>query len=93
MTSREEELIAERNRIARAMADLRDEHAALQARFDEFAEMCASHSADRAAEQVAAQDLSGRVADIAISAPEDAKARLESAVQEYAAELTRIEGL
>jgi hypothetical protein len=86
-------LIAERNRIARELADLRDQHKALDARFGEFAEMCTIHKADRAAEQVAAQVLASRVTEIAIHVPEDAKARLELAVRDYKAELVRIEGL
>lgn len=92
MSSREEELIAERNQIARAIADLRDEHATLMTKFTEFAEMCASHSADRCAEQVAAQDLLGRVMEVTREVPEGAKARLESAIRDYGAELARIEG-
>jgi prefoldin subunit 5 len=87
------DLIAERNRIARELADLRDQHEALKAKFNEFAETCTTHSADRSAEQVAAQVLAGRVTEIAFHVPDDAKARLEAAVRDYTTALVRIEGL
>ena len=50
-------LMNERNRLARALADRNDEYDTLSDRFDAFAETCADHCVDRAAEQVAAEDL------------------------------------
>jgi hypothetical protein len=44
------------NAIARQLADKADELAALQQRFDDFADTCSGHSADRVVEQVAADD-------------------------------------
>jgi len=49
--------LAERQRLARALADRNDEYDALKAEFDQFADVCSSHSADRCVEQVAMEDL------------------------------------
>lgn len=49
--------LVERQRLARALADRNDEYDTLRAEFNQFAEVCASHSADRCVEQVAAEDL------------------------------------
>jgi hypothetical protein len=98
VSSREEELLAERNRFARELADLRDEHADLRQRFEAFAETCVDHCVDRAAESVAAQQLVERVRQIAAQlkpyvASVGAYADLEIAVKEYAVEVARIEGI
>lgn len=77
-------LTTERNRLAREAADLRDVHDALRKRHQEFAETCGSHSADRAAEQVAAEVLVERL---------EGGADVQAAIRDYKAELTRIEGI
>lgn len=77
-------LTAERNRLARETADLRDTHDALRRRHAEFAETCGVHSVDRAAEQVAAEMLVERL---------EAGASVTEAIRDYKAEITRIEGI
>jgi hypothetical protein len=80
-------LTAERNRIARELADLRDDHDSLRERHAEFAETCTSHSLDRAAEQVAAEQLVERLENL------DTGEAVKAAVRDYKAEITRIEGI
>jgi hypothetical protein len=80
-------LTAERNRMARELADLRDVHDALRERHAEFAETCGVHSADRAAEQVAAALLVERLENL------DTGEAVKAAVRDYKAEITRIEGI
>lgn len=77
-------LAAERNRLARETADLRDTHDALRRRHAEFAETCGVHSADRAAEQVAAEVLVEQL---------EAGADVKTAIRAYKVEITRIEGI
>lgn len=77
-------LTTERNRLARETADLRDVHDALRERHRDFAETCGVHSADRAAEQVAAEVLVERL---------EAGVAVDVAVRDYKAEITRIEGI
>lgn len=85
--------LTDRNRIARELADLRDEHEALQAQHAQFTGTCTVHSADRAAQQVAADQLITRIEKIAHDLDGTNAAQIRDAITAYRTDLTRIEGL